>query len=354
MRDFCSVYTMDAARRTSLLKLLELTDNDHKIARLLQKQFLDKHAEKIVDGFYHYLLQHNEYKLLISEDLIPTLKQAQAAYVRSFGIDFDSSDYFNHRLRVGLAHKKVGLNLGLYQCAYRELQRLIISDIPDGFTQSGISSRDLWLFIHKITALDMTLAIETYHNALVTDVQEELNDAHDEKAALSEQVRTDSLTGLFTRDYGIAVLERCLSQADEKRQLCLIMADIDFFKSVNDTYGHLAGDEVLRQTANLLTSAVRDLDTVSRFGGEEFLIVLRQSTAETALKVAERIRELVSKTVTRFEEHNIKTTISQGVAVVESESDIMQLLNKADMALYKAKQQGRDCIVMSGADVTRD
>ena len=354
MRDFCNVYTMDVERRTSLLKLLELRDEDHKIARLLHRQFLEKHAEKIVDGFYSYLLQHNEYKLLISEDSIPALKQTQAAYVRSFGIDFDSSDYFNHRLRVGLAHKKVGLTLGLYQCAYRELQRLIISDIPDGFMEEGISSRDLWLFIHKITALDMTLAIETYHNALVTDVQEELNDVHDEKAALSEQVRTDSLTGLFTRDYGIAILEKCLSQEDEKNQLCLIMADIDLFKSVNDTYGHLAGDEVLRQTANLLTSAVRDLDTVSRFGGEEFLIVLRQSTAETALKVAERIRDLVSKTATRFEAENIHTTISQGVAVVESESDTMQLLNKADIALYKAKQQGRDCIVMSGADVTRD
>lgn len=354
MTDFCKIYAMNIERRASLLDLLELNVDDHKVADVLHQAIFEPRADKIVDDFYEYLLQHNEYALLLDTDLIPSLKKTQVAYVCSFGINFDTSDYFDHRLRVGLAHKKVGLTLGLYQCAYRKLQQIMLNEIPDNFMQDGISGLDLYCFIHKITALDITLAIETYHDALVMDIQDELDSVHVEQNVLREQVRTDSLTGLFTRDYGLAALRECLNRVGDKAELCLILADIDHFKLVNDTYGHLAGDEVLRQIAKLLNSAVRDFDVVCRFGGEEFLIVLCNTTDEITMKVAERIRVLVSKSLVHYEGNDISITISQGVVVAESGSDVMGLLNKADVALYKAKEQGRNCVVMSGVDVTRD
>lgn len=354
MSDFCKIYAMNIKRRASLLGLLELKTGDHKVAEVLHQLILDKQADKIVDDFYDYLLQHNEYALLLEPDLIPALKQTQSAYVRSFGVDFDTSNYFDHRLRVGFVHKKVGLTLGLYQCAYRQLQQLMLNEIPENFMQDGVNDRDLCCFIHKITTLDMTLAIETYHDALVMDIQDELNNVHVEKAALRERVQTDSLTGLFTRDYGLAILKKHLIRGEAKNDICLILSDIDHFKLVNDTYGHLAGDEVLRKISNLLTSAVRDFDTVCRFGGEEFMIVLRHTTNDVAIKVAERIRQSISKKVIQYDGKDIHVTISQGIAVAEPGGDSMVLLDKADTALYKAKAQGRDCVVMSEADVIRD
>ena len=354
MDDFCKIYAMDIGRRASLLKMLELKTSDHLISKILQEYVLKKNATKIVENFYAYLLQYDEFSSILDPQLIPNLKVTQADYVRSFGVDFDTSQYFNHRLRVGLVHKKVGLTLGLYQCAYRELQQLMLNEIPENFSKEGVCCRDLHRFIHKITTLDMTLAIETYHGALVMDIQNKLDNAYVEKARLREQVRTDSLTGLYTRDYGYVVLKECLSSSKAKNETCLILADIDHFKIVNDTYGHLAGDEVLRQIASLLNSAVRDLDAVCRYGGEEFLIVLCRSQLDIAIRVAERIRQSVSDNIVQYNGESIRLTISQGIAVVESESDIMSLLNKADMALYQAKQQGRDCIVVSGADVTRN
>ena len=200
----------------------------------------------------------------------------------------------------------------------------------------------------------MALAMETYHQARVTDIQDKLDNAYIHEEELNEQIITDPLTGLFTREYGIDKLNNHISRDKVNKGLFLIMADIDYFKAVNDTYGHLAGDEVLRKTAELLKSAVRDFDTVCRFGGEEFLIILFRTTEDIAIKVAERIRQFVKANVVRHEGLEINVTISQGIASADMESDSMQLLKKADTALYKAKQQGRDCVVMSGADVIRN
>lgn len=354
MDDFCKIYAMNIERRASLLALLELKTDDHNVAKVLHQEILDPCADKIVDDFYDYLLRYDEYSALLEADKIPNLKQTQAGYVRSLGVDFESSGYFEHRLHIGLIHKKVGLTLDLYQCAYRQLQQIMLNKIPENFMQEGVSGRDLCGFIHKITTLDMTLAIETYHDALVMDIQDELDNIHVEKAVLREQVITDSLTGLFTRDYGFAALGKCLSPNERSRNTCIIMADIDHFKRVNDTYGHLAGDEVLRQIAKLLNSAVRDLDVVCRFGGEEFMILLCGTTANMVLKVAERIRRSVSETIIQYDGNDIQITISQGVVISNSETDTTQLLKIADKALYEAKQQGRDCVVMSGADATRN
>ena len=354
MSDFCKIYAMNIERRASLLGLLELTSNDHKIAVILHNTLLDNNIERLVDDFYAYLLKHSEYIELLEPKLIPALKKTQSNYLRSLGINFDTSQYFNYRLQVGLAHKRVGLTLSLYQCAYHELQRLMMNLIPDGFIQDGISGRDIAGFIHKITSLDMALAMETYHQARVTDIQEKLDNAHVHEEELNEQIITDPLTGLFTREYGVDKVNNHLSRDKVNKGLYLIMADIDYFKAVNDTYGHLAGDEVLRKTAELLKSAVRDFDTVCRFGGEEFLIVLFRTTEDIAMKVAERIRQFVKANVVRHEGLEINVTISQGIASADMESDSMQLLKKADTALYEAKQQGRDCVVMSGADVIRN
>lgn len=347
MTDYCKAYAFDNERRQALLNLLELAQADHVVARVLHENILGPMAESIIDKFYAYLLQFPEFQRVISEKDISALKATQADYLHSFGVDFGTASYFNHRLLVGAAHKRVGLSLGLYQCAYRELQQRMLDAIPDGFDREGINGRQLCAFIHKIVALDMTLAIETYHAAHMQDLEKSLDTLRSEGADLRQKVITDNLTGVASREHATNVLQQYLEHFSITQNVCVIMADIDFFKKVNDTYGHLAGDEVLRQVSRCLESAVRDFDMVSRYGGEEFMVVLSQASPEIAMRVAERIRTRVKQARINYGGQFMSVTISQGITEVKKNDTVNAVLQRADAALYLAKMQGRDRFVMN-------
>jgi diguanylate cyclase (GGDEF)-like protein len=129
------------------------------------------------------------------------------------------------------------------------------------------------------------------------------------------------------------------------------MADIDHFKQVNDMYGHLTGDMVLREVAHRLSSAVRGYDVTGRFGGEEFLIVFPGCTAQNAILQAERLRARILKEPVDTPEGPIPVTLSLGVAASEpvTEVDPDLLLRAADTALYRAKSRGRNCVELATA-----
>mgnify|MGYP000114741760 CR=1 FL=1 len=345
--DYCKAFAFDDARRPTLLDTLELGVADHYTARVLHRHILQPQAEAIIDEFYAYLLRFPEFNHIISESDLPALKATQADYLRSFGIAFDTEAFFSYRLLVGETHKRVGLNLGLYQCAYRQLQQLMLDAIPDGFEEAGINGRRLCGFVHKTVALDMTLAIETYHASHLHDLEESLDELRSEGVDLRKKVITDNLTGLVSRDHAEGVLQQHLDRLHERQTMCVVMADIDYFKKINDTYGHLAGDEVLRQISRCLEDAVREFDTVSRYGGEEFMIILSKASPDTARRVAERIRTRVKKARIEYGGHVLSVTISQGIAEVVKDDTVNGLLQRADVALYLAKMQGRDRIVLN-------
>ena len=164
---------------------------------------------------------------------------------------------------------------------------------------------------------------------------------------------TDSLTGLYNRRYLNANLDRkILEIADSAKPLSLVMIDLDFFKEVNDNHGHGVGDEVLVEVARRLSHGVRDIDFVSRYGGEEFVVVLPDAVSEIASKVAERLRRSIAESpITAGEGLSLNLTISQGVATATSpleEAD--SLIKRADEALYEAKKGGRDRVVLASDD----
>jgi diguanylate cyclase (GGDEF)-like protein len=128
------------------------------------------------------------------------------------------------------------------------------------------------------------------------------------------------------------------------RAYSLILLDIDEFKQINDRWGHLAGDEVLRGLAGALRSRLRSTDSVARFGGDEFVIILPQTEAEQAARVAEQLRILVRGL--KFGEHGIDVTVSIGVASSPDVSDLKSVLEAADLALYRSKSQGRDRVTI--------
>jgi two-component system, cell cycle response regulator len=157
----------------------------------------------------------------------------------------------------------------------------------------------------------------------------------------------DGLTQIYNKRYFMETLEREISRAHRyHRELSLIMFDIDFFKKINDTYGHLAGDFVLKQLAGVLKARIRREDVIARYGGEEFAIICPEIDAINATVFAEKVRKLVEKTAFKFEDTKIPVTISVGVTSVGSNvHDPAEFIKMADDKLYQAKSQGRNKVV---------
>jgi diguanylate cyclase (GGDEF)-like protein/PAS domain S-box-containing protein len=177
-----------------------------------------------------------------------------------------------------------------------------------------------------------------------------LRDRSERKLArdkLLELATTDALTGLSNRrtfyDQGDREIVR---RARYKSSLSVLMIDADRFKSVNDTHGHAAGDEVLRNLASVLKSTVRATDLPARYGGEEFVVLLPETAAPEAILVAERIRAAVEASNVQIDDKIIRYTISIGVSEAGgATSDLKTLLAAADSALYRAKNEGRNRVV---------
>lgn len=173
-----------------------------------------------------------------------------------------------------------------------------------------------------------------------------LADASHHIESIAEQARRDELTGLYNRRAMMAALHQAQRTADssgEAFSLCLI--DIDHFKRVNDTIGHLAGDELLRRLAHAMRDHARTTDVLARYGGEEFLQILRLTRLPGALAHAERLRERISALDLSDCGQTAPVTVSIGLAEYRPGESTMQTLARSDAALYEAKQAGRNRVV---------
>lgn len=155
---------------------------------------------------------------------------------------------------------------------------------------------------------------------------------------------TDSLTGAYNRRYFIKKAEaEFQSFASTKKFIAIIMFDLDKFKLVNDTYGHPAGDEVLKMVTSVVQRTLRAEDLLARYGGEEFIILLRNMNQETVVRLATRIKDRVANSISNYMGTEIKITVSLGIAMrSERIASLEDVIKKADEALYKAKAQGRN------------
>lgn len=174
-------------------------------------------------------------------------------------------------------------------------------------------------------------------------------------AELEEEVRfresRDALTGLYNRSTIIELLQKELARQDRSHHaVSIIFADLDYFKSINDTLGHQAGDEVLREVARRMQSILRPYDCFGRYGGEELLGLLPNCELAGALEVAERMRAAVAGMPVMTSAGEVAMTISIGVASVGADNParLADLLQAADDALHRAKQNGRNCITFAG------
>ena len=161
-----------------------------------------------------------------------------------------------------------------------------------------------------------------------------------ENYILQNVSKVDQLTGLKNRRAFFGIYAKAY---DDERHPCLMMCDIDFFKKVNDTYGHKTGDKVLIELAAKAERALRDKDIVARYGGEEFIIFLPEINGLHAQKVADRLRQSISTIVVYSDDNQeVRFTVSVGVSSSEISDNVDTLIKTADEALYRAKQNGRN------------
>ncbi len=171
-------------------------------------------------------------------------------------------------------------------------------------------------------------------NSIVLDI---------ENARLYRLSITDPLTKVYNRQFLYNKLPEEISRFKRyKTPLSIIMFDVDYFKKFNDTYGHNAGDYILKNLATIVRQNIRSVDMLVRYGGEEFLILSPESTIDDAASIAERIRTEVANTVFVFEDKDLKITISLGVSQYRDGLAPEEFIKEADMALYRAKQNGRN------------
>jgi two-component system cell cycle response regulator len=169
--------------------------------------------------------------------------------------------------------------------------------------------------------------------------------------ALRVQATHDPLTGLWNRAAILDILRRELARSKRERSpVSVVIADVDHFKHINDTLGHLAGDSVLRQVTARMQSVMRPYDALGRYGGEEFLVIAPGSDQDGAHGLAERLRSSVCDSPLPVSEGVISVTISLGVVATQGLEEVETLIRAADDALYRAKERGRNRVELASPD----
>ena len=348
---YCDVFGFDKSAIETRLGLMDMGEAQESYAVTFQKKVLSVKQKQIIDSFYEQMAKKPEFMKILTQgghDL-SALKRTHAHYIDTLGVNFTTMDYFEDRLRIGWMHSQVGVPLSLYQSAYRAMQELMIAAVCEVCADDN-ERMNLMSYVLKITNLDMSLAISAYYHTQVNDLQESLKHLKTEKLHLLNKANTDSLTGLPTRDILKGKLIKALLELyDHRGAVYLIMADLDFFKNVNDEYGHLTGDYVLKDVANRIRQSLRDTDIVGRYGGEEFIILLKNKNLKQAQLIAERLRVHVGSSPINANGQPINITLSQGLACGYVNDSAEDLIERADKALYEAKRSGRNCVITAGS-----
>ncbi len=210
--------------------------------------------------------------------------------------------------------------------------------------------------VKDISTGEMYVCITIHDMTDVVASQLKITEVNDINKTLELMTNHDNLTSLYNRTYVEKQIDFEFSKAKRYgNNFSLIFLDIDKFKNVNDTYGHLAGDEILKNVAETIKKQLRTSDAMGRYGGEEFLILLPETCLESAASLSQRLRISIEKMTTKDKDISIKITISLGV--VQFRPDIknyLQMIHEADVALYHSKHNGRNAVTqykMTGCEL---
>lgn len=329
-----------------ILQRMELLGLNKETLDLLSRQqhIIDNNVDLIVDEFYERQTAIDQITLLIGDaDTLQRLHSAQRKYVVDLFAGRYDSEYVNNRLRIGMVHKRIGVDPKLYLSAVLTLKTLIV-----GVFQSKIKNNkqlnEIISALEKLFYFDITLVFDTYIDSLLEEIEtakrhtEEYAASLEEKVAertrqLEELTKIDPLTLVYNRREMQDVLQRELLLAKRRLStLSIIYFDIDNFKEINDSYGHLKGDEILQFIGHVAMSSIRETDVPCRFGGDEFCLILPDCSCDKAYEISQTIAE---RFIMQYPDFSLSIGIADtGPKIFLSDDD---LIKKADKMMYKAK-----------------
>lgn len=302
------------------------------------------------DQFYHYITDEAPVLfLLVNKEgtVLKTNKYSDALLGYSV-VDHNIKDVFvtfgydiDFLEKMKNPEKTYRLNLNTF------------TNIPETFYIHFYALDDNIIILGNVNMLE----VEQLRKQLVT-ITSELNSVNRElqkknvqleqaKKRLDEIARTDPLTKLSNRRDFYELIEREVIRFERnQRPLSIVMTDIDYFKKVNDTYGHDCGDYILVSVGNIIRTEIRKQDAVGRWGGEEFILLLPHTDAKGAYNVSEKIRKKIENTTFHYSDHTLHINLTLGICEFKKNMNIKDCINKADHALYLGKQEGRNRVIV--------
>ena len=333
---------IEISRRKNLLDLNVEDVN----ALVSSKLFIEENVDTIVYEFYQEQTKIDDISLLIGDaDTLQRLQNALRKYILDLFSGYYDVEYVNNRLRIGLVHKRIGVEPKLYLSAVRTLKNILVDKIMN-------SGEDKSLFIKIISALDkllyfdITLVFDTYIGSLVGEIEtaKERTEVYakslEEKVAertkqLEELSRIDPLTNIYNQRAMYDYLRRELANARRASvKISMIYFDIDKFKLINDKEGHVKGDEVLKSLGQILKTSVREVDIPCRYGGDEFTVILPNCDIKNAKAVCEKI---IKEFSAKYKNYSLSIGISETGADKYIDED--SLIKAADEKMYLAKEE---------------
>lgn len=327
-------------------ELIGLTSADEELLARLSP-LIDGRLDEIVGEFYRQQTSIEEIALIIGDsDTLARLHEAQKRYVTGLFSGFYDQDYVNYRLRIGLVHKRIGVEPKYYLAAVSTLRSIIRRVLKETIANEQVQSNALDA-LDKLFFFDIEFIFDTYIRSLLSEIEAARDKAEQYAAILEERVaertrelerlsRSDPLTGLLNMRAFREELRHELSRIHRyPEHLTLIYFDVDDFKQINDSQGHHQGDEVLRTIGRLLLEIKREPDLVARYGGDEFCVALPDTDLEGAQKFAQRL-EYEFKLVPG--QHTLSIGIAQA-GLEHADGDVDSLLREADKNMYEVKER---------------
>ena len=329
-------------------ELLEFTSDDADC--LLRFRAVVRDAiDALICECYDRQATIDDIALVIGDaDSLRCFQLAQKRYVLEMFQGLYNLEYVNSRLRIGLILKRIGIDPKLYLAATQILKTQLFRLMEETCLDVAVCSRTQRA-LDKLFSFDVTLVFETYVRSMITEIELGKDKVVRYATALEERVsertaelerlsRIDPLTGLFNRRILAETMQREIRVAERNaKPLCMIYFDLDRFKEINDNYGHARGDEVLKAVGDAMREVSRDVDLCFRLGGDEFCVILGDSTEDEARRVyCSRLLRILAERVEGL-------TLSIGIAQTgpEEYGDPEELIRRADKAMYAAKHRLR-------------
>lgn len=329
-------------------KYLGITDEDIAILTTF-RAFISENIDEIVEEFYKKILPFPEMDRVIGDaETFRRLKNHQRNYIFSLFDGQYDEEYVHSRLRIGVVHKRIGVHPKYYVSAVYNLKSILRSIILTNNDQDCANCESRLSAIDKIIMFDLSLTFDTYIHSLMEEVKrseeemeeyaESLEEIISERTKLlREQARHDGLTNLLNQHSFYAELKTVLLRAQRRNHATvLIYFDLDGFKKLNDTQGHKRGDEILVAVAETMRTTLRETDILARYGGDEFCIILPESSIQEAQQVCKKLclaLELSTK------DSGVSCSMGIAISLPEKNYDANSLVKIADKAMYKAKKE---------------